>query len=255
LLERFKNYLGNYPPSASLAKSFLGQYIEHSAHTFYNYVGEIRRFIKWYGEELNLKPKLPKSLPPYYDPEVISKLLAASQQKKTHKKCALRDGGLLITAIHTGLRRAELANLKAKDIHEDFLVKKGKGGKDRVVPLVKKTAELLHTFIEDMPPDKKVFGMNPTTLGMKVKDLAKRAGLSDFHCHSIRHFFAWSLLEKGANIKQVQVLLGHSNLATTQVYLATTEKDLYKAINLLGSAEADVFLSPGVIIVNETDTG
>lgn len=101
--------------------------------------------------------------------------------------------------------------------------------------------------------------MNSTTLGMKVKDLAKRAGLSDFHCHSTRHFSAWWLLEKGANIKQVQALLGHSNLATTQVYLATTEKDLYKAINLLGSSptsvEADVPVSPGAIIISEADPG
>ncbi|MFC1902997.1 hypothetical protein ACFLX4_02900, partial [Chloroflexota bacterium] len=121
LLERLKTYLGNYPPSAALAKSFLGQYTGHSAHTFYNYVGELRRFMQWYGDPLDLKPKLPKSLPPYYDPEVISKLLAVSQQKKTHKGCMVRDGVLLVTAIHTGLRRAELANLEAQDIHEDFL--------------------------------------------------------------------------------------------------------------------------------------
>ena len=172
----------------------------------------------------------------------------------------IRDGVLLITAIHTRLRRAELANLEVQDIHEDFLiVKKGKGGKDRVVPLVKQTAKMLHIFIKDIPPDKKIFGMNPTTLGMKVKNLAKRAGLSDFHCHSTRHFFAWALLEKGANIKQVQALIGHTNLATTQVYLATTEKDLYKAINLLASSPAsvaaDVHLSPGAIIISKANPG
>jgi len=161
----------------------------------------------------------------------------------------IRDGVLLITAIHTRLRRAELANLEVQDIHEDFLiVKKGKGGKDRVVPLVKQTAKMLHIFIKDIPPDKKIFGMNPTTLGMKVKNLAKRAGLSDFHCHSTRHFFAWALLEKGANIKQVQALIGHTNLATTQVYLATTEKDLYKAINLLASSPASVAADVHLIV-------
>lgn len=67
---------------------------------------------------------------------------------------------LLVTAIYTGLRRAELANLEAQDIHFEnssgfIFVKKGKGGKDRIVPLVKKNAELLHTFIKDMPLDKK----------------------------------------------------------------------------------------------------
>ena len=145
----------------------------------------------------------------------------------------MRDGVLVLLAIRSGLRRSELANLERQDIHDNFLiVKQGKGKKDRVVPLSKKVAPLLHEFIKDMPPSQKIFGLNPTSLGMKIKAIAKKAGVP-IHTHSLRHIFATTLLESGANIKQVQELLGHTNLSTTQVYLAINEKSLSDAIDLL----------------------
>jgi len=147
--------------------------------------------------------------------------------------------------------------LERQDVHDTFLVvKKGKGQKDRVVPLSKDTAKLLHGFIKDMQPTQKVFGLNPTSLGMKIKALAKKAGVP-IHTHSLRHFFATWLLEKGANIKQVQELLGHTNISTTQVYLSITDKSLTEAIDLLdghsGKSEGKVPLPSGAIIVSETE--
>ena len=86
-----------------------------------------------------------------------------------------------------------------------------------------------------MNPNEKVFKLNPTSLGMKIKDLAKRAGLDDFHCHSLRHKFCTDLLERGVDLRVVQQLMGHVNLNTTQVYLAVTDKRLREAVNLLES--------------------
>jgi integrase/recombinase XerD len=255
-LLRYKEFLGGYPPSPELAKSFLAKYINTTApHTIYNYVGEIKRFMKWYGEPLeDLKPKLPHTLPPYLETDDFKKLYNASQHKKTHKKCELRDGLLLFTALKTGLRRAELANLEKQDVHDNFLiVKQGKGKKDRVVPLTKDIAKMLHLFIKDMPPTQRVFGLNPTSLGMKIRDLAKRAGVS-IHTHSLRHAFATTLLENGANIRQVQQLLGHANIATTEVYLATTEKSLFDAISLLDSKIMEDPLPDEEIIESETES-
>ena len=145
-----------------------------------------------------------------------------------------RDTLLVELDWRTGLRRAELSNLEAKDVHADFLVvRSGKGQKDRLVPLVPTIAEKLHNFIKGMKPNEKIFKLNPTSLGMKIKDLAKRAGLADFHCHSLRHKFATDLLNHGADIRAVQQLLGHTNLNTTQVYLAVTDKRLREAVNRL----------------------
>jgi integrase/recombinase XerD len=234
LLARFKNFLGNYPPSVDLVKGFLAQFTGLRPHTWYNYVGEMKRFMAWYGEPLTLKAKLPKTLPDYHEDADVEALLAIAKTKKSHKKAIPRDLLLVELAWRTGLRRAELSKLAKGDIHPDFLVvRSGKGEKDRLIPLELTLAENLHNFTKDMEPNERVFKLNPTTLGMKIKDLAKRAGLSDFHCHSLRHKFATDLLEKGANIKVVQQLLGHSSIATTQVYLAATDKSLREAVKLL----------------------
>lgn len=68
-----------------------------------------------------------------------------------------------------------------------------------------------------------------------MKQLAKKAGLSDFHTHTLRHKFATDVLESGTNVKVIQSLLGHENLNTTQVYLSITDKDLYAAAKRLDS--------------------
>ena len=89
-----------------------------------------------------------------------------------------------------------------------------------------------------MKPEQKIFGLNPTTLGMKIKYLAKRAGLENFNCHSLRHKFATDLLERGVNIKVVQELLGHENIATTEVYLSLSDNSLRDAVNKLEYTKA-----------------
>ena len=233
-LDRFKDYLGQYPPSEPLCKAFLAQYTNLKPHTWYNYVGEIKRFMAWYGEEINIKVKLPKTLPTYHEDRIVEALLNAAKEKKTHKKMIARDLLLVELDWRTGLRRSELANLEARDIHSDFLVvRAGKNKKDRVIPLTPTIAEKLHDFTKGMKPNQKIFGLNPTTLGMKIKDLAKRAGLENFHCHSLRHKFATDLLERGVNIKVVQQLLGHENIATTEVYLSLSDNSLRDAVNTL----------------------
>ena len=92
--------------------------------------------MKWYGEPIeDLKIKIPKSLPTYTEDTDIQKLLKAIEDKKTHKKTIIRDMLLVETALQSGLRRAELANLTPSDIHNDFLmVCHGKNNKDRMVP-------------------------------------------------------------------------------------------------------------------------
>ena len=76
------------------------------------------------------------------------------------------------------------------------------------------------------------FGLKPRSLGNKFRLWAKEAGV-DLHTHSFRHYFATTLVERGANIRVVQELLGHSSLATTQVYLSVTADHLEEAIGLL----------------------
>ncbi len=88
-------------------------------------------------------------------------------------------------------------------------------------------------FIKAKGPDERVFGLSPESLGMKVKQLAMKAGLSGFHAHTLRHKFATDVLESGTNVKVLQFLMGHANLQTTQVYLSVRDKRKREAIDSL----------------------
>jgi len=235
MLTRLKEYLNSYPPSPELAKAFLSQFADKKPRTLYRYAQMIRVFMKWYGEPMDdFKVKVPKSMPPYTENSDVEKLFRAIQNKKTHKGCVTRDSLLVELALKTGMRRSELANLEPKDIHSDFLVvMNGKGGKDRIIPLAHRTAQRLQNFIGDMKPDEKVFKLKAPCISNKIRQLAKKAGIGDFHTHTMRHKFATDLLEKGANIRVIQELLGHENLATTEVYLSLTDRGLRQAVELL----------------------
>ena len=236
VLARFLlEYLDGFPPTPELAKAFLAQYADKKPRTLYRYAQMIKGFMKWYGEPMDdFKVKRPKSLPPYTEDSDIEKLFAAVESKKTHKGCIVRDSLLVRLALKTGMRRSELANLEPKDIHADFLVVVGgKGGKDRIIPLAPATAQRLQNFIKGMEPGEKVFKLKAACITNKIRQFAKKAGLNGFHAHSMRHKFATDLLEKGANIKVVQELLGHENLATTEVYLSIVDQGLHDAVSLL----------------------
>jgi|TARA_Y100000031_G_scaffold78743_1_gene86732 site-specific recombinase XerD len=75
-----------------------------------------------------------------------------------------------------------------------------------------------------------VFGLNAQSLGLKVKDWSRKADVP-LHTHSFRHYFAIKLLDKGANLKVVQELLGHSSLNTTQIYLSVTVNHLKEVLD------------------------
>ena len=242
LLSKFCEYLGNYPPSPELAKGFLAQYVNHKPTTFARYSATIKAFMKWYGQPIeDLRVRIPRTLPPYTEDSDIEKLLKAIENKKTHKSCILRDSLLIAVADKTGVRRGELAKLEVRDVHSNFLVvRSGKGGNDRIIPLTPDIAQRLQDFIKDMKPTEKVFKLKAPSIGNKIRLFAKRAGLDNLHCHSLRHKYATDLLEAGADIKAVQELLGHTDLGSTQIYLSITNKRLHEAVKLLDERKKSV---------------
>jgi site-specific recombinase XerD len=243
ILARLKEHLGNYPPSAELAKSFLAQYANRQPRTLYRYAQMVKAFMKWYGEPIeDLKIKVPKSIPKYTEDAAFNQVRDAIANKKTHKACVTRDLLLFDLEYQSGLRRGELYNLFVRDVHPDFLeVRKGKGGKDRIVPLVASMSLRLQNFIKDnhLKPDDRIFNLTPGSISNKIRHFADKAGISDLHTHSLRHKFATNLLEQGTNIRVVQDLMGHENLNTTQVYLSVTDKAKKEAINQLDEPKDD----------------
>ncbi|MBI2867699.1 MAG: tyrosine-type recombinase/integrase [Chloroflexi bacterium] len=221
--------------SAESAIRFLAAYIDRTPNTKARYATYLRGFLEHHGIPFPVRVKVPKQLPPLIPDSDIQTLLSALRDKQTHKECGLRDLVLIETACKTGLRRSELANLKVRDI--DFgaarlKVVNGKGGKDRVIPLHPLLKEKLLQLCNDKGSDSLVFGLNPRSLGMKLYVWAKKANVK-LHTHSLRHYFATRLVDRGANLRAVQELLGHENLNTTQIYLAVTGRHLEEAINLL----------------------
>jgi integrase/recombinase XerD len=235
LLAKFQQYLNGERPSAELAKVFLSYYAGRKPATLARYAATIKSFMKWYGEPIdNFRVRVPKTLPPYTEDSDVDKLRQAISDKKTHRGKIIRDRLLVDLGLDTGMRRGELADLEPRDIHADFLVAHGKGKKDRVIPLLPAMAARLHDFTKDMKPDEKVFKLKPASIGNKIRSFANKAGLKNFHTHTMRHKFATDLLERGGDIRAVQELLGHADLSNTQIYLSITDKRIRETVDLLG---------------------
>lgn len=156
---------------------------------------------------------------------------------------SLRDKALLELLFSTGLRVSELAKLHIDDVdlkRDEFSVR-GKGSKIRVVFLSSSAKDALKKYLEkradmseylfiSLPKNKKVEDIPPLTsrsIERIVKKCAIQAGITKkVTPHVIRHSFATDLLENGADLRSVQALLGHANIATTQVYTHVTDKHL-----------------------------
>ncbi|MFC1914119.1 tyrosine-type recombinase/integrase [Chloroflexota bacterium] len=235
VLNHFHDYLGEFPPTPELAKSFLSQFKDRKPTTIARYAAILKVFFKWYEEELDIKIRVPKILPSYVEKADIEKLLEAMKSKRSHNGTVSRDILLVNLAIHTGLRRSELASLKVGDIDLErkvLVVRQGKGSKDRVIPLSKNTCEKLAEYIKGKDKKDSLFGLVAASISGKIRTFAAKAGVK-LHAHSLRDYFATSLSEKGATIREIQSLLGHTNLTHTERYTLHTDKHLKDAIDLI----------------------
>ena len=151
-----------------------------------------------------------------------------------------------MTLYSTGLRRAELCGLKVADIDSPRMVihvRQGKGKRDREVPMTPKLLETLREYWRWMKPQTYLFpGMDnnwrvdkplsPKSIYHIVRDAAKRAGITKpISPHCLRHSWATHLLESGEDLRKIQLLLGHSDLETTSVYLHLSTQHLGSVTN------------------------
>jgi len=233
ILTKFKEYLGEYPPSEELAISFLGLFKDKHPNTLVRYSNIIRGFMVWLGDDLSFRPKRTKSLPQYVEPGDVDAVIREIENKKTHKQTIARDVLLVHFMRITGSRRSDMGNLKVRDILLDkklVIIRGGKGKKDIVKPLPDNVIPTLVEFIRYKKPGDSVFGLAPRTVTDKVSYFAKKAGVP-IHAHSLRHHYAETLLEAGAPITDVQALLGHENLQTTSVYLGLKPDGLRASVD------------------------
>lgn len=200
-------------------------------------------------------PKLAKRLPKFVTPEQAKdlveaplKLMPAAGQEPPGKKNAMllwrRDMAVLETIYSCGLRISEVCGLQAADIDtaERLVRVRGKGKKERLVPIGETALEAIRNYwaLLPQPPSgsSPVFlassgrlrPVSPRDLQLRLKKYLALAGL-DPHLspHKLRHSFATHLLDAGADLRSVQELLGHAHLATTQVYTHLTTERLKRA--------------------------
>ena len=162
-----------------------------------------------------------------------------------------RDRLIILLLYSTGLRISEALQLKTKDIKLTTVRITGKGSKERIVPILPITHEQLNIYIQAVKNDKlpsditekciESFFVDRKGKKLTARDIERMfqhiknyKGLNAFSPHVMRHSFATSLLENGANIQQIQELLGHENLATTQKYTKITEKKLSEKLKKIG---------------------
>jgi site-specific recombinase XerD len=168
--------------------------------------------------ELALKPRRSRHLPETPRPDEIDELLRASEGKGP---LALRNRALLELVYSAGLRSAEAVGLDLGDVdfESETVHVRGKGGKERVVPLGEEAAAWAGRYLHEGRP-KLARGAEDafflSTSGRRLDTSTLRRLVR--HPHRLRHAFATHLLEGGADLRVIQELLGHSSLSTTQVY-------------------------------------
>jgi integrase/recombinase XerC len=177
-------------------------------------------------------PKLERYLPIFLTEDEVTKLIESPEAKELS---GLRDRAILETFYSTGIRISELVGLNLENIDFFGAVVKvsGKGKKERMVPIGDKALRAIRDYIEQRKQQAQAVFLNKngrriTDRGVRLvldKYIQRTALRENISPHSLRHSFATHLLNRGADLRSVQELLGHANLSTTQIYThLTTEK-------------------------------
>ncbi len=185
-------------------------------------------------------PKLWTTLPKSLQASEVEALLRAPDRSTPE---GLRDAAMLELLYATGLRVSELIHVKIEDLVMDagFLRTFGKGSKERIVPFGDAARDTIVAYMERGRPDlvkkpdphlflsRRGRPMSRQSFWMKIVRYARLAGItSHISPHVLRHSFATHLLENGADLRSVQMMLGHSDISTTQIYTHVSRARLRK---------------------------
>jgi len=183
-------------------------------------------------------PKTWLALPKFLTVKEVESLLSQPEEENVR---GIRDKAMLELLYATGLRASELVSLKIKDLNmeDGFLLCLGKGGKERLVPIGESAVEAVQKYRDEARP--KLLKQTSEFLFVTqrggaftrqgfwklLKGYARKAGLDlKISPHILRHSFATHLLERGADLRSVQLMLGHSQITTTQIYTHVSRKRL-----------------------------
>ncbi len=210
---------------------------------FYRFLVLDRRLARSPAEDLQPPPAWP-ALPKFLSVEDVDTLLA---QPDTSTPLGLRDRALIELLYATGMRVSELVGVRDADLHldEHYLTCIGKGNKERLIPIGDQASAWIRRYQSDARPGlirrQKTGGRTTPRLFVNarggplsrvgfwkiLKGYGKKAGLPRMLSpHVVRHSFATHLLERGADLRAIQMMLGHADLSTTQIYTHILEARL-----------------------------
>jgi integrase/recombinase XerD len=226
-LEDFQNYLSSLQSRGLSARSRARR------------LSALRQFFRFLQREERLpanpvelldSPRLPLKLPQVLNEQEVEALLNAVDASTPQGQ---RDAALLEVLYATGLRVSELVGLTVKqvDLRRGVVRPLGKGHKERLVPMVPQAVEKLKQYLQEGRPrllkgknspfvfvNRRGGGLSRQGFWKILQRHARLAGLARLSPHTLRHSFATHLLARGANLRVLQLLLGHADLATTQIY-------------------------------------
>lgn len=246
-LRAFRDFLGDTvleKVDAITARKFLAELKqrEYAKRTIARKLASLRSFFRFLSREGYLKsnpllvtssPKLDKRLPIFLDINQVARLI---ESPRTTELLGLRDRAILETLYSTGVRVSELVSLNIERV--DFIggvVKVyGKGKKERITPIGDRALRAIREYLAKRSSKSKAIFLSKK--GRRLKDgdirrlldkyIHKLSLREDVSPHALRHSFATHLLDKGADLRSVQELLGHINLSSTQIYTHVTAERL-----------------------------
>lgn len=241
MLERYQRYLFHYRKANGDPLSFRSQY---------NRIVAIRTWFKWLARQNHILtnpasdlelPRLEKRLPK----AILSEREAETvlSQPDTTDALGLRDRAILETLYSTGIRRMELINLKLQDIDSErgtLVVRQGKGKKDRMIPIGERAVLWIEKYAADARSEfacgrdegtlflsRYGEAMSPNNLTALARGYIEQSRIGkQGACHLFRHTMATLMLERGADIRFIQAMLGHVSLNTTEMYTQVSIKKL-----------------------------
>lgn len=187
------------------------------------------------------RPRLERPLPRILDEQEVSRIFQAAEDRAASGELsAVRNLALLELLYGSGLRASELVTLPRSALRkgQPFLILRGKGSKERLVPISARADEAVQRWLELLPGGAWLFPGGKTHLSRVrlfqiVRQLAADAGIAPTRIspHVLRHAFATHLLSGGADLRVLQSLLGHADIATTQIYTHVDSSRLVELVN------------------------
>ncbi len=190
--------------------------------------------IKYYFEQVLHRDRMFFDIPRPKTPLLLPKMLSKEEIKAIFKHVENKKHLLILQLCYgMGLRVSEIVNLKIEDIHSKINmvhIRHAKGKKDRFVPLPETVLELLRKYYTEFRPQQYLFeGQNKGAYSVRsvqqiFKTALRKANIQrNIGIHGLRHSYATHLLESGADIRHIQLLLGHNSIKTTQIYTHVTD--------------------------------